>query len=351
MNEWGFLIFVYLFNFHLVHAKKYVMCIRKKRSMEPLLSTATTIPISPPKTKRVYNVSLFNSKKRALTYYNSQHQVNRDILPSSYFIPVPFQAYDQGSIGSCVSNSICATFKLQESLPLSVEPSRLFHYYAVRSFEHAIGEEGAYISDGFTILDSSHTGVCSETKWPYITSRENTRPPSVCFTEAKLNHLTTWAGVATGTSFVNDLKQVLVSGKAVVIGIAVYESFESDTANSTGMIPMPDTKTESLLGGHAIAVVGYDDAKSAFLLLNSWGTTWGTTHPANVSDPSNKGYCYLPYAYVSNDSLCDEGSYLNGVVLLPPPPPPLPPRPRPRPHPRRRRPIRRRLQRLRRRRN
>jgi len=52
-------------------------------------------------------------------------------------------------------------------------------------------------------------------------------------------------------------------------------------------------------GGHAIAVVGYDDAleikhasastptRGALIIRNSWGTGWG-----------DGGYGYLPYEYV-----------------------------------------------------
>ena len=42
----------------------------------------------------------------------------------------------------------------------------------------------------------------------------------------------------------------------------------------------------SLLGGHAVAVVGYDDAAQVFIVRNSWGTGWGMA-----------GYFTMPYAY------------------------------------------------------
>ena len=45
------------------------------------------------------------------------------------------------------------------------------------------------------------------------------------------------------------------------------------------VVKMPE-KTEKLLGGHAVAVVGYDD-NYGFLVRNSWGVDWGV-----------EGYCF-----------------------------------------------------------
>jgi C1A family cysteine protease len=38
--------------------------------------------------------------------------------------------------------------------------------------------------------------------------------------------------------------------------------------------------------GHAMVAVGYDDAKQAFLIQNSWGPSWG-----------NKGYGWFGYDF------------------------------------------------------
>jgi C1A family cysteine protease len=59
-----------------------------------------------------------------------------------------------------------------------------------------------------------------------------------------------------------------------------------------GEIPLPG-KGDSLLGGHAVLAVGYDDQRQigdepgALLIRNSWGRDWGAA-----------GYGWLPYAYV-----------------------------------------------------
>jgi C1A family cysteine protease len=60
----------------------------------------------------------------------------------------------------------------------------------------------------------------------------------------------------------------------------------------TGNVPIPNTRREQLLGGHAVCVIGYDDSKSAFLVRNSWGSRWGWN-----------GNFWLPYAYATNTNL------------------------------------------------
>ena len=43
---------------------------------------------------------------------------------------------------------------------------------------------------------------------------------------------------------------------------------------------------EKLLGGHTVAVVGFDD-NYGFLVRNSWGIDWGI-----------EGHCFIPYEYI-----------------------------------------------------
>jgi C1A family cysteine protease len=54
-------------------------------------------------------------------------------------------------------------------------------------------------------------------------------------------------------------------------------------------------KTEKSLGGHAVLIVGYDDAKRQFRVRNSWGPSWGL-----------KGYFLMPYDYVVNPNLASD---------------------------------------------
>ena len=52
---------------------------------------------------------------------------------------------------------------------------------------------------------------------------------------------------------------------------------------------------KSIIGGHAVMAVGYDDSKGAFIVRNSWGTDWGI-----------KGYFYLPYWYFTTPNAAND---------------------------------------------
>ena len=71
--------------------------------------------------------------------------------------------FDQGELGSCTANAICA---LVGYLDPGFLGSRLFLYYNERKIENDIQyDSGAYASDGINSLLTY--GICSEQKWPY----------------------------------------------------------------------------------------------------------------------------------------------------------------------------------------
>ncbi|MFN7990841.1 MAG: C1 family peptidase [Candidatus Micrarchaeia archaeon] len=98
-------------------------------------------------------------------------------------------------------------------------------------------------------------------------------------------------------------EEILLSIKGTIsqkipamFGFTVYSSIRNAIG---GKITYP-TKNESVLGGHAVVAVGFDDSmvigpsKGAFIIRNSWGTEWG-----------DNGYGYLPYDYLLNGLALD----------------------------------------------
>jgi C1A family cysteine protease len=75
------------------------------------------------------------------------------------------------------------------------------------------------------------------------------------------------------------VKKSLAEGKPVVIGMNTPDSF-IEAKN----IWQPMENPGNFYGGHAMCVVGYDDDKGAFELINSWGRKWG-----------NGGFIWVPY--------------------------------------------------------
>jgi C1A family cysteine protease len=200
--------------------------------------------------------------------------------------------YDQGQLGSCTANSIAAAVefeRLKQKLPDFV-PSRLFIYYNERVMENSVASDsGAQIRDG--IKSVNQQGVCPEPEWPYVISKFTKKPAAKCYADARKDKVLSYSRL---NQDVNTMKQCLASGYPFVFGFTVYESFESAAVAQTGIAPMPKPG-EASVGGHAVAGVGYDDAKQWFIVRNSWGPEWGM-----------KGYFTLPYAYLTDTNLAND---------------------------------------------
>lgn len=198
--------------------------------------------------------------------------------------------YDQGQLGSCTANAICAAFEYNQIVNnrKNNRTSRLFLYYLERVQENTINEDsGATLRTGVQCIYKQ--GVCNESNWPYLIQKFKERPPNKCYKEALSNRVTSYVRVP---QMLDQLRSFLNQGFPIVFGFAVYESFESQRVARTGIVPYPDTKNEALLGGHAVMIVGHSAITKRFLVRNSWGTGWG-----------QNGYFEMTEAYVLNPRL------------------------------------------------
>jgi len=201
--------------------------------------------------------------------------------------------YDQGHLGSCTANAIgfCYHFdELKQKETNAFIPSRLFIYYNERNLEgHVTEDSGAEIHDGIQVI---HTlGVCSEINWPYDINKFKDKPNTDCYTTAQSHKTIDYRAISQN---LEQLKSALIEGFPVVFGFSVYESFESEDVAKTGIMPIPKPN-EKLLGGHAVALVGFDNSKNVFIVRNSWGNAWG-----------DKGYFYMPYDFIINPNMASD---------------------------------------------
>lgn len=198
---------------------------------------------------------------------------------------------DQGNLGSCTGVAIAAAIEYALTLERRrITPSPLFIYYAERFLENSVAvDAGAEIRSG--IKACSKIGVCTETAWPYDPARFAELPPEPARSEAAAHRVITYMRVPPSLHL---LRAALVKRLPVVIGFAVYESFESNAVALSGHAPMPGPG-EAMLGGHAVLLVGYDMPNGRWILRNSWGTDWG-----------DKGYFTLPLPYLLNTDLADD---------------------------------------------
>lgn len=199
-------------------------------------------------------------------------------------------AFDQGQLGSCTGNGTAGLLGYLENKQKNVWQvfSRLFIYWHEREIEKTINEDaGAMIRDGMKVLQK--IGAPLESSWPYNITRFTEKPSAQAEAEAVNHRIKEYHRVTK----VSTAKAALASAQPIVMGMLVYDSFESAQVARTGMVPMPH-QTEQQLGGHCMLIVGYDDAKQCFIVRNSWGMGWG-----------DKGYCYIPYQFVDSHLIMD----------------------------------------------
>lgn len=94
---------------------------------------------------------------------------------------------------------------------------------------------------------------------------------------------------------IRSIKMQLAQGHPVIFGMFVYDNFMDYKGG------IYDRTQGRKLGGHAMCLIGYDDSKDAFRLINSWSDRWG-----------DAGYAWVDYdvfganthsAYVLRDKM------------------------------------------------
>ena len=123
----------------------------------------------------------------------------------------------------------------------------------------------------------------------------------------------------------DDTKGQLARSNPVLIRFNVSTAFQKLRGTSTFTEPGP-TPGDKLAGWHAMTLVGYDERRQAFRLINSWSPRWG-----------DHGYAWISYdllkTRISNAYVLNVGPLKPPSPSPPPSPPPPPPSPPPSPPP------------------
>lgn len=209
-------------------------------------------------------------------------------VPSSVDLsPWMPEVLDQLDLGACVWHGVpeALRYDFRKSGKPDVMPSRLQGYYDTRVMYDEVGvDSGTTIRDALKVLRGSGTGP--ETDWPYVTSKFAEKPPKKLYEESVPQTDFEYLRVSVTS---HSLRYVLRAGFPVIIGLALFETFETQKVASTGIVPMPDLNNEGMIGGHCMLCIGYGKMPGYFTVRNSWGDDWG-----------DKGNCYMPYEYLGN---------------------------------------------------
>jgi len=207
---------------------------------------------------------------------------------------------DQGQIGSCTANAAIGLLEYFERRAFNkhLDASRLFIYKATRNLAGDRGDTGAELRTAMQAI--AMFGTPPEKLYPYVESKFDEEPSAFLYSLASNYRATKYyrhdpAGSSPAKTM-EALKTSLVGQLPAMFGTTVYSSFPGIGApdDPRGDIPFP-AKTDSVEGGHAMVIVGYNDAHKigtdtgAFIVRNSWGTGWG-----------DGGYGWMPYRYVTS---------------------------------------------------
>jgi C1A family cysteine protease len=152
-----------------------------------------------------------------------------------------------------------------------------------------------------TVVSLNEKGAALESEEPYSDTDFSVAPTAEQYTEGLIYK-------GGSHHFLPDLismKACIASQYSFGFGIQVYDSFESAWP-VPGFMPMPDTKTEKLLGGHAQHVLDYDDtiefpdgSVGGFLVQNSWGSPDVWTSGIDAPGHTDGGCYWMPYKFIN----------------------------------------------------
>lgn len=200
---------------------------------------------------------------------------------------------NQGGLGSCSSNAIvqglrAAMIRLGFASPALA--SRLFLYYFMRAMIGTTQEDsGSHIRNGFDVIRK--LGFCPESEWPYSDDDTTFKIlPSAGATRTAFDQL---GGLgyfridSKGADRVADVRAALAADYTVVFGTLVSDKFAEFKRDSAPL--GPPEPSETILGGHALLVGGYDLATDDFDIVNSWGPEYGID-----------GWCKFDSSYIAD---------------------------------------------------
>jgi hypothetical protein len=166
------------------------------------------------------------------------------------------------------------------------------------------------------IVDVLKNGALSLAEYPF---NETCTPPPSQDQVARAHDFKVRGLNVVDIRLIDDIKGQLAQGNPVMISFLVSSAWHAHRGPGVfteATVPPGDKKT----GGHAMTIVGYDEGRQAFRLINSWGKTWG-----------DQGYAWVSYDLLRTGRI--RAAYVLDMAG-PRPQVVVPPSPRPQPQPR-----------------
>ena len=200
---------------------------------------------------------------------------------------------NQGQIGSCIGwatgYGAFTIMKAQEegwTDEQKITENAFSAMYIYNQVKLGDCKQGSLFSASLKLLQSE--GDCLSKDFDYPMNDCNRIPESKHKLAAEKaeyevqDYFTLFKSVDKGNVKKDKVKVSISENKPVIIGMLIRENFKNLTKEDKYWNPEAGNKTSA--GGHAMVIVGYNDDKNAFEVMNSWGKEWG-----------NDGYFWLKY--------------------------------------------------------
>ena len=257
-----------------------------------------------------YDSSTF---KKANVYEGLEADDTKNPLPESVsLLKYAPDRKNQGQQGSCVAwSSVYAARTIVEAASTgqsgnSVAFSPAFVYNQI-GLENC---QGSYIQKAMEFMTGK--GVVGFNDFPYDDQDCSRQPSSGLWDEAAHNKMHGFTRLTDGANAdvisIRAIKEHLAKDAPVVIGMMVGGTFMQDMMHKDTWAPNNVDMSQQGYGGHALCVIGYNDSRQAFQIMNSWGPDWGDNGVAWVKYADFKHFVREAYGI---DPMPKRGAALN----------------------------------------
>ena len=207
---------------------------------------------------------------------------------------------DQGKCGACVAfataGAIDAMMRLAVNISTGDPGSSLVPNLSEGQLFYCggPGDCGNGWSVTPALTHAQESGLVSERSYPYTVSAPGCTLPFVKNWKSLTTRISGWHTLKLDEVGADAMKKwIATTGPLVTTMAVVYEDFwkyyTGGVYKWNGTSPKVTTDGRDM--GHALCVIGYDDAQQAWLCKNSCGTGWGMG-----------GYCYIEYGQCGIDA-------------------------------------------------